>query len=400
MFLALLSASLLVLGLIATATGFSDAFLVVAALILALDLFVGLATLGRIAGASNEDLRYLQGMNRLRHAYHEMVPGLEPYFITSQVRRLRFRRRRSTGPATFCPPRDDPWLHHDARHDRVICCAVSRPCSSPIVVAARHARPDARRHRPPIVAFVAHVRRRRSRVAYRAATAFGRTMDAKWPAPGVGQAGRRRGLTLSRARVRSDTARLRGIRHGAMLDRPAHDGFERLPVDRDLGDRDLTAHRQGAGRDGIVEAEDAAIVRFAVDGHGHGVRRQLEAGHRGADPDEGRHARCRSGAEVPAGRRRGRATTDGPRHVGHEALATGAVDLDPEAVRQAGPSVGIAIPGFVGVVVEIRARAGDGVPDLAHRRIIGGWTPVRLDRRSPGQPASISLPYSRDSAGS
>src|ERR1044072_6768688 len=41
MFLALLSASLLVLGLIATATGFSDAFLVVAALILALDLFVG-----------------------------------------------------------------------------------------------------------------------------------------------------------------------------------------------------------------------------------------------------------------------------------------------------------------------------------------------------------------------
>ena len=83
MFLALLSASLLVLGLIATATGFSDAFLIVAALILALDIFVGLATLGRISGASNEDLRYLQGMNRLRHAYHEMVPGLEPYFITS-----------------------------------------------------------------------------------------------------------------------------------------------------------------------------------------------------------------------------------------------------------------------------------------------------------------------------
>ena len=83
MFLALLSASLLVLGLIATATGFSDAFLTVAALILALDLFVGLATLGRINGASDEDLRYLQGMNRLRHAYHEMVPSLEPYFITS-----------------------------------------------------------------------------------------------------------------------------------------------------------------------------------------------------------------------------------------------------------------------------------------------------------------------------
>ena len=84
MFMAFLSATLLVLGLISTATGFSDGFLIVAALILSLDLFVGFATVGRINGASTEDLRYLQGMNRLRHAYHEMVPGLEEYFITSK----------------------------------------------------------------------------------------------------------------------------------------------------------------------------------------------------------------------------------------------------------------------------------------------------------------------------
>jgi hypothetical protein len=83
MFLAVLSATLVALGLISTGTGFSDAFLFVVAVVLALDLFVGLATLGRIAGASTEDLRYLQGMNRLRHAYFEMVPGLERYFITS-----------------------------------------------------------------------------------------------------------------------------------------------------------------------------------------------------------------------------------------------------------------------------------------------------------------------------
>jgi hypothetical protein len=83
MFLAFLSATLLVLGLISTATGFSDAFLSVAAIVLALDLFIGLASLGRISAASNEDIRYLQGMNRLRHAYHEMVPELERYFITS-----------------------------------------------------------------------------------------------------------------------------------------------------------------------------------------------------------------------------------------------------------------------------------------------------------------------------
>src|SRR5215213_273517 len=55
MFLALLSATLLVLGLITTETGFSDAFLVVALMILGLDLFVGLATLGRITRASTED---------------------------------------------------------------------------------------------------------------------------------------------------------------------------------------------------------------------------------------------------------------------------------------------------------------------------------------------------------
>jgi hypothetical protein len=84
MFLAFLSATLLVLGLISNATGgFSDGFLIVAAFVLTLDLFVGLATLGRIIGASAEDLRYLQGMNRLRHAYFEIAPGLEPYFITN-----------------------------------------------------------------------------------------------------------------------------------------------------------------------------------------------------------------------------------------------------------------------------------------------------------------------------
>ena len=83
MFLAFLSATLLVLGLVSTATGFSDGFLIVAASLLGLDLFVGFATLGRIINASSEDLRYLQGMNRLRHAYFEIIPGIEPYFITN-----------------------------------------------------------------------------------------------------------------------------------------------------------------------------------------------------------------------------------------------------------------------------------------------------------------------------
>lgn len=82
MFLSFLSATLVALGLVATATGFSDAFLLVAAVVLGLDLFVGYATLGRIGSASGEDIRYLQAMNRIRHAYVELSPGVAPYFMT------------------------------------------------------------------------------------------------------------------------------------------------------------------------------------------------------------------------------------------------------------------------------------------------------------------------------
>lgn len=82
MFLSFLSASLVALGLIAAATGFTDGFLMVAATLLALDLFIGLATLGRISGAGSEDIRYLQAMNRVRHAYAEIAPGVERYFVT------------------------------------------------------------------------------------------------------------------------------------------------------------------------------------------------------------------------------------------------------------------------------------------------------------------------------
>ena len=84
MCLAFLSATLVALGLVATATGFSDGFLSVAAVVLALNVFICFASLARISGASNEDIRYLQGMNRLRHAYHDMTPGLERYFITGK----------------------------------------------------------------------------------------------------------------------------------------------------------------------------------------------------------------------------------------------------------------------------------------------------------------------------
>lgn len=82
MFLTFLSATLVVLGLISAATGFTREFLFIAAVVLSVDLFVGLATLGRVTSATTDDLRFLAGMNRIRHAYHEMVPGLERYFMS------------------------------------------------------------------------------------------------------------------------------------------------------------------------------------------------------------------------------------------------------------------------------------------------------------------------------
>jgi hypothetical protein len=180
MFLALLSASLLVLGLIATATGFSDAFLIVAALILALDIFVGLATLGRISGASNEDLRYLQGMNRLRHAYHEMVPGLDPYFISSHYDDFASVAG-FYGPLESGPIRN--MVHGFTTMPgmiSVICSAVGGVLVAVVLLLATH---DATLAGAlGFAAFLALIFAGLI-VGYRAAMGFVTRLDSKWPAP-------------------------------------------------------------------------------------------------------------------------------------------------------------------------------------------------------------------------
>src|SRR4051794_40114856 len=84
MFLTFLSATLVALGFVSQGGLARSEFLLVAAGLLAFDLFIGLATLGRVSTASIEEFRALQGMSRLRHAYLEMVPSLEPYFTTSR----------------------------------------------------------------------------------------------------------------------------------------------------------------------------------------------------------------------------------------------------------------------------------------------------------------------------
>lgn len=83
MFLTFLSATLVVLGFLVGPLGLSPTLAAIAAVLLAADLFIGLATIGRLLDAGNDDLRCLRGMSRIRHAYVDMVPGLTTYFVTS-----------------------------------------------------------------------------------------------------------------------------------------------------------------------------------------------------------------------------------------------------------------------------------------------------------------------------
>ncbi len=82
MFLSLLSGAVVALALVAQATSFGEGFVLFALMLLPVVLFVGLATYVRLLEINNEDYVWVKGMNRLRGAYLEFDPSLEPYFIT------------------------------------------------------------------------------------------------------------------------------------------------------------------------------------------------------------------------------------------------------------------------------------------------------------------------------
>ena len=84
MFLTFLSASLVALAFVANAMAFSHEFLILAALLLFVDIAIGLTTLGRMLDASVDDLRSIAGMNRIRNAYVRIAPGVVP-FLTSGI---------------------------------------------------------------------------------------------------------------------------------------------------------------------------------------------------------------------------------------------------------------------------------------------------------------------------
>jgi hypothetical protein len=82
-FLAILSGAVIALALVAQADHFGATFIAIAILTLLVVLFTGIATIARLMHLNRDDYRWVIGMNRLRHAYLELHPELEPNFITS-----------------------------------------------------------------------------------------------------------------------------------------------------------------------------------------------------------------------------------------------------------------------------------------------------------------------------
>ena len=81
MFLTTLSGAMVALGLIAGIDKAGDIFFAFALVILPVVLFVGLGTWIRMGSANYHDAMTIYGMNRIRGAYLEIAPELEPYFV-------------------------------------------------------------------------------------------------------------------------------------------------------------------------------------------------------------------------------------------------------------------------------------------------------------------------------
>lgn len=83
-FVAALSGAVVALALVAQATDFGSGFVAFALVLLPVVFFLGWATVARLGQVNVEDARWVQGMNRIRHAYLELAPELEPYFVASR----------------------------------------------------------------------------------------------------------------------------------------------------------------------------------------------------------------------------------------------------------------------------------------------------------------------------
>jgi hypothetical protein len=81
-FLTVLSASIISLALLADATGFGRQTTTLALVLLPIVFLLGIAAYARLVQINTEEFQLVLAMNRLRHAYLQIEPGLERYFTT------------------------------------------------------------------------------------------------------------------------------------------------------------------------------------------------------------------------------------------------------------------------------------------------------------------------------
>jgi hypothetical protein len=114
-FIAALSGTVVSLALLAQATNFGPQILPLALALISVALFIGIATFVRSVAINYEDARWVTGMNLLRRAYLQMVPELEPFFVTGHE-----------------PETDRPSLSHGSRQ-RLVNLANSLTTTSSVV---------------------------------------------------------------------------------------------------------------------------------------------------------------------------------------------------------------------------------------------------------------------------
>ena len=84
MFIAALSGAVVALALVAQGTDFGSPFVAFALVLLPVVYFLGVVTIVRLSQVNRENRLWVQGMNRIRNAYLQLAPELEPYFVTSR----------------------------------------------------------------------------------------------------------------------------------------------------------------------------------------------------------------------------------------------------------------------------------------------------------------------------
>jgi hypothetical protein len=83
-FVATVSGSVVALALLGEATAFGRQTLWLALLLIAVAVFVGIATFARCLAINRDDARCVKAMDLLRKAYVQMVPGVGPFLMVSR----------------------------------------------------------------------------------------------------------------------------------------------------------------------------------------------------------------------------------------------------------------------------------------------------------------------------